>query len=56
MQPVPAHNNIYRIHIGRLDLSSRARRGQMFPPAAGAPAAPPPAKLFRKTVAGLNYT
>jgi murein DD-endopeptidase MepM/ murein hydrolase activator NlpD len=28
MQPVPAHNNIYRTHIGRLDLSSRARRGR----------------------------
>jgi len=47
MQPVPAHNNIYRVHIGRLDLSSRARRGQMFSLAAGQPTTPPPAGLYR---------
>jgi len=29
MQPVPAHNNIYHIHIGWLDLSSQARRGTL---------------------------
>jgi len=27
MQPVPAHNKTYCLHKGRLDLSSRVRRG-----------------------------
>jgi hypothetical protein len=51
MQPVPAHNNIYRVHIGRLDLSSRARRGQMFSLAAG----PPPARPRAPPSAGLYW-
>jgi hypothetical protein len=52
MQLVLAHNKIYCIHISRLDLSSRARHGtlQAFSPAAGAPAALPPANLTIKSV------